>query len=73
MTAVQYFNKIKLHAIENNLEDIGYSIDIILMSHSLEHFDIKELTGLFKKLYDVLSEDGILIVQIPNQNHLDKL
>ena len=92
LTAVQYFNKIKLHAIENNakainfykrtfkdikifknLEDIDYSIDIILMSHSLEHFDIKELTSLFKKLYDVLSKDGILIIEIPHENHLDKL
>jgi hypothetical protein len=28
---------------------------------------------LFKKLYDVLSEDGILIIEIPHENHLDKL
>ncbi len=36
------------------------------MSHSLEHFDIKDMEVLFCDLYNVLAEDGIVIIEVPH-------
>lgn len=72
--AIKFFKKtFKNIKIFKNLEEINNSMDIILMSHSLEHFDSDVFNNLFETLYKILSKNGILIIEVPNDNHLDKL
>ena len=42
-------------------------MDIILMSHSLEHFDIDEFNNLFLNIHRVLVDDGIVIIEVPHE------
>ena len=61
-----YIRNIDRIEIFSNISDIKEKVDIILMSHSLEHFDIKDMENLFCDLYDVLAEDGIVIIEVPH-------
>jgi SAM-dependent methyltransferase len=50
----------------DNLTEIKDEIDVVLMSHSLEHFDIIDIKGLFQDIYDVLGDNGLVIIEVPN-------
>lgn len=52
----------------NNLSMLQEKIDIILMSHSLEHFDIDEIPDLFDSAYNILSNNGIVIIEVPQSD-----
>ena len=55
-------------SICEHLTDIKDKIDIILMSHSLEHFDVNDMQNLFQNINSVLEDNGIVIIEVP---HLD--
>jgi len=46
------------------LADINGKFDVITMFHVMEH--IPEPVKIFKKLYDLLKEDGYLFIEVPN-------
>ncbi len=61
-----YIKNIDGIEVFSKISDIKEKIDIILMSHSLEHFNIKDMEKLFCDLYKVLAEDGIVIIEVPH-------
>ena len=46
------------------LDDIDGKFDVITMFHVMEH--IPDPIKTFKKLYDLLNEDGLLFIEVPN-------
>lgn len=48
--------------------DLGLKAKIIILSHSLEHFKLTEIPKLFKDLKMALSQDGVIIIEVPNEN-----
>ena len=59
----KYFNEL---TIFNNLTEIKNQIDVLLMSHSLEHFDINNMQALFQDIHNILADDGVVIIEVPN-------
>jgi 2-polyprenyl-3-methyl-5-hydroxy-6-metoxy-1,4-benzoquinol methylase len=59
-------NNIQCQDIFNYLTDNQSSFDIIVMRDILEHFDKDETYKLIKLLYNHLSENGKIILQVPN-------
>jgi SAM-dependent methyltransferase len=59
-------------SICENLSEIKDEIDVVLMSHSLEHFDIDDMRSLFQDIYDVLGENGIVIIEVPHDDLRDE-
>ena len=57
--------------IGSSISDFNNIMDIILMSHSLEHFDIDDMQDLFKKIHNAMAENGILIIEVPNDDFRD--
>jgi SAM-dependent methyltransferase len=53
-------------SIYKNLNEIKNEIDVILMSHSLEHFDINDMPALFQDMHNILADDGIVIIEVPH-------
>ena len=49
-----------------SLTDINVKIDLLLMSHSLEHFQICDIPKLLNDISSILDENGILIVEVPH-------
>lgn len=48
--------------------DLGLKAKIIILSHSLEHFKLTEIPKLFEDLKMALSQDGIIIIEVPNED-----
>ena len=63
----KYLDKI---TIANNFGEIKENMDVILMSHSLEHFDIHDIDELLINIHSVLADNGILIVEVPNETKM---
>ncbi|MBL52230.1 MAG: hypothetical protein CMG57_09775 [Candidatus Marinimicrobia bacterium] len=42
--------------------------DIILMSHSLEHFNAEDIPYILKEIYGSLSQNGVFLCEVPNAN-----
>ena len=55
-------------SIYEHLADVNDGIDVLLMSHSLEHFGINDMQVLFQDIHNVLTDDGVAIIEIP---HMD--
>jgi len=53
-------------SIYKNLNEIKDKIDVLLMSHSLEHFCINDTHILFQDIHNVLADDGIVIIEVPH-------
>lgn len=66
-----YIKFIKDITICEDLTEIKDEIDVVLMSHSLEHFDIVDIKGLFQDIYDVLGDNGLVIIEVPNADLRD--
>ncbi len=64
----RYLNDIIVY---NSLVEVKEKVDILLMSHSLEHFDIDDMQTLFQDIQYALSDDGILIIEVPNADLRD--
>lgn len=62
------FNGINIY---NDIADIQNKLDILLMSHSLEHFAIDDMEILFINIYKALTDDGIVIIEIPHDDFRD--
>ena len=42
------------------------TLDLIIMSHSLEHFDITDMPKLLSNIHNALSNDGIVMIEVPH-------
>jgi 2-polyprenyl-3-methyl-5-hydroxy-6-metoxy-1,4-benzoquinol methylase len=62
-------SKIQLH-LHPSLNDIKQKFQIIVLSHILEH--ISDPVNLLTRLNGFIEQDGILFVDVPNQDHLFK-
>jgi len=64
----QYFKDV---TISSSISDFKNIMDVTLMSHSLEHFDIDDIHNLFKEIHNAMAEDGILIIEVPHADFRD--
>lgn len=57
-----------LFSLNLNINSIvrGCKFDLILMSHVLEHFNGRDIVAILENIRRILSEDGILICEVPN-------
>jgi len=69
---IYYQHYFKSLVILDDFSELDDDMDIILMSHSLEHFDIKDMRGLFLQVHQVLAENGIMIIEVPHADFRDK-
>tara|TARA_B100000315_G_C14587503_1_gene593872 strand:+ start:3307 stop:4284 length:978 start_codon:yes stop_codon:yes gene_type:complete len=53
--------------IFNSLGDVKEDMDVVLMSHSLEHFDIDDIDDLFFNIHGLLAENGVFVIEVPNE------
>ena len=66
--AKEYYSKnLDKITIVNNFGELGDKMDIVLMSHSLEHFSINDIDDLFVDIHNILADNGILIIEVPNE------
>jgi 2-polyprenyl-3-methyl-5-hydroxy-6-metoxy-1,4-benzoquinol methylase len=42
--------------------------DLVIMSHSLEHFNAESIDNIFTNIYSILNDDGVFFVEVPNAN-----
>ena len=59
----KHFDDISIYKHLNEIKD---KIDVLLMSHSLEHFPINDTHILFQDIHNVLADDGIVIIEVPH-------
>jgi len=57
-------DKYKANVKTGQLADVDGKFDVITMFHVMEH--IPDPVKTFKKLYDLLNEDGSLFIEVPN-------
>lgn len=50
----------------DELSEIKDKIDFVLLSHSLEHFDISDIGELLKTISDVMDRNGIMVIEVPH-------
>jgi SAM-dependent methyltransferase len=67
-----YKEKFKDITILKNIDDKPEFMDVILMSHSLEHFDAHDIPSILESLYTATNKDGVVIIEIPNADLNDK-
>ena len=66
--AKEYYTKnLDKITIVNNFGELGGKMDVVLMSHSLEHFSIHDIDDLFISIHNILADNGILIIEVPNE------
>jgi len=66
--AKDYYSKnLEKITIVNNFGELEDKMDVVLMSHSLEHFNIHDIGDLFTDIHNILAKDGILIIEVPNE------
>jgi len=69
--ASEFYNRFPLNKI-NVVDSIEKFIElkkkakVLLMSHSLEHYQIADLPDLFKNIKNAMDQEGILIIEVPN-------
>ncbi|MDB2469173.1 class I SAM-dependent methyltransferase [Alphaproteobacteria bacterium] len=65
--AIHYYNRF-LPGINVCQDFSGFNgtLDLIIMSHSLEHFDITDMPKLFSNIHIALSNDGIVMIEVPH-------
>ena len=52
----------------SSLNDLNETFDIIIVSHFLEHVSPNSLKNFIDILYKLMSPDGILLIEVPNDN-----
>lgn len=57
--------------IYKSLSEVNAAMDVVLMSHSLEHFDIEDIPKLLSDIYSTLNENGIMIIEVPHADLRD--
>jgi SAM-dependent methyltransferase len=62
-------SKVQLH-LYNSLDGINQKFHIVVLSHVLEH--VSDPINFLKRLHELLDRDGLLFVDVPNQDHLFK-
>ncbi len=58
--------------ISSNISEFNNIMDIVLMSHSLEHFDIDDMAELFKHIHNTMVKNAIMIIEVPHADFRDK-
>jgi 2-polyprenyl-3-methyl-5-hydroxy-6-metoxy-1,4-benzoquinol methylase len=62
--AIAFCKEKKLNVVERQLETLNTKFDSIVMFEVLEHVDHPK--EILDKIYDLLNDDGILIIAVPN-------
>lgn len=60
------FTKLSIYESINTAINTSLKAKIILMSHSLEHFYCEELIHTINSIKQILTDDGVLLIEIPN-------
>ena len=73
---ITYYKKWFDVTVLEDLTTVDEKFDLILMSHSLEHFSANGMRGLLENLRQCLTENGRLVVEVPHcdfriASHLD--
>lgn len=42
------------------------SLDLIILSHSLEHFDLDDMAKFFSDMHSALADDGVIMIEVPH-------
>jgi len=66
-----YHQHFKDVTISSSISEFSNLMDIVLMSHSLEHFDIDDMKELFIDVYNSLADNGIMIIEVPHADFRD--
>jgi trans-aconitate 2-methyltransferase len=64
------YNNVKFLAGDIVKQKIQEKFDIVLLPDVLEHIPIKDHLELFKKIRSVITDDGFILIHIPNPNYL---
>ena len=73
--AIDYYRKTYSAICFKNMEEIifgGPDFQIILLSHSLEHIRKDDLLHFISQIRKILSEEGICIIEVPNDDFRKK-
>lgn len=46
--------------------------DVVIMSHVLEHFNFEDVLPLLEELHSCVSEDGLLLIEVPHEDYRDE-
>lgn len=74
-----HLNELNVNVIAPNDEKLGIDskyenyFDLILLSHSLEHFSAEYINKIVNNIYNYLKNDGILLIEVPNEDCRDNL
>lgn len=63
--AISFYNKWYEVEIIEDISNLDKKFDVILLSHSLEHFNKAGINELLITLKSVLSDEGVLVVEVP--------
>jgi SAM-dependent methyltransferase len=69
--ASEYYKNSYNVICDSSLDDFissGQKAQIILMSHSLEHYRVSDLPKLMLSLYSALDDNGVIVVEVPNDD-----
>ena len=70
--AIKYFRKYHRDVnILNSVSECPDGLDLVVMSHSLEHFDISGAKCVLKEIYEALIPGGILLIEVPHCDFRD--
>ena len=53
----------------NSLDEVNEVFDVVGMFELIEHLSYEQVGELFRRAYDILSPDGILLISTPNPSH----
>lgn len=42
------------------------SLDLIILSHCLEHFDFEDMAKFFSEMHSALADDGVIMIEVPH-------
>lgn len=56
---------------EQEFDSIEVKYDLVIMSHSLEHFNSCNINTIFKNVYNLLNYGGLFFIEVPNANLIE--
>lgn len=66
LNIVSYLEKFLAIKTINDYLSRAEQFDVILMSHSLEHFDILKIPDFLNDIYNILKPGGVILMEVPN-------
>lgn len=71
--ALAFYKKYFDINILDDLSSVETKFDIMLLSHSLEHFNKDGVSELLKDLYESIDDNGIIVIEVPNNDFRNKI